>query len=168
MRIEVCMKYALGLLVILGFSALCVHLALANDGQIAPADQATTPPRPTGVFAKVPKKARVRNNPMESDPEAIAAGEKLFGQHCAQCHGITAEGGRKAPSLHIAEVQNATPGALFWVLSNGIVWHGMPDWSKLPEAQRWQITTYVKSLRSARGSQHKDGQNHSSAQATKP
>lgn len=97
-------------------------------------------------LGKAPKKAVARRNPMEHDPEAVAAGEKLFGLHCAECHGETAEGGRKAPSLRAREVQEATPGTLFWILTNGVVRRGMPVWSKLPEPQRWQIVTYVKSL----------------------
>jgi mono/diheme cytochrome c family protein len=35
---------------------------------------------------------------------------------------------------------------LFWILTNGVVRHGMPVWSKLPEPQRWQLVSYVKSL----------------------
>jgi len=44
----------------------------------------------------------------------------------------TAEGGRKAPNLRAEEVQQATPGTLFWILTNGVVRRGMPVWSKLP------------------------------------
>ena len=83
---------------------------------------------------------------MEHDPDAVATGKKLFGMHCAECHGQAAEGTRRAPSLHDSEVQDAPPGAIFWVLTNGIVWHGMPVWSKLPEPQRWQLVAYIKSL----------------------
>jgi mono/diheme cytochrome c family protein len=97
-------------------------------------------------FAKVPEKARAKNNPLAQDPGAPAAGRKLFEQHCAECHGSTAEGGKKAPSLRAEEVQQATPGTLFWILTNGAVRRGMPVWSKLPEPQRWQIVTYLKSL----------------------
>jgi len=97
-------------------------------------------------LAKAPEKVRLQRNPLESDPDAKAAGRKLFEQHCAECHGSTAEGGRKAPSLRAEEVQQATPGTLFWILTNGVVRRGMPVWSKLPEPQRWQIVTYLKSL----------------------
>jgi mono/diheme cytochrome c family protein len=100
-------------------------------------------------LGKAPKKAVARRNPMEHDPEAVAAGAKLFELHCAECHGENAEGGRKAPSLRTREVQQATPGTLFWILTNGVVRRGMPVWSKLPEPQRWQIVTYVKSLGAA-------------------
>lgn len=97
-------------------------------------------------FAKVPEKARAKSNPLAEDPDAPVAGRKLFEQHCAECHGNTAEGGKKAPSLRAEEVQQSTPGTLFWILTNGVVRRGMPVWSKLPEAQRWQIVTYLKSL----------------------
>jgi len=97
-------------------------------------------------LAKVPKKAAARTNPFESDAEAPIAGAKLYGQHCGVCHGENAEGGKKGPSLRVSEVQQATPGTLFWLLTNGVVRKGMPVWSKLPDAQRWQLVTYIKSL----------------------
>lgn len=97
-------------------------------------------------LAKVPEKSRAKQNPLEKDPDAVSAGRILFEEHCAECHGATAQGGKKGPSLRAAEVQEATPGALFWVLSNGVVRKGMPVWSKLPEPQRWQLVSFIKSL----------------------
>ena len=97
-------------------------------------------------LAKAPKKAAARRNPFATDPDAVAAGGKLFGLHCAECHGDMAEGTKKAPSLFADEVQRATPGTLFWLLTNGVVRRGMPVWSKLPEAQRWQLVSYIKSM----------------------
>ncbi len=44
------------------------------------------------------------------------------------------------------EVRQASPGTLFWILTNGVVRRGMPVWSKLPEPQRWQLVTYLRSL----------------------
>lgn len=99
-----------------------------------------------GELAKAPDKARGKVNPLEKDPEAVAAGRNLFEQHCAECHGNTGEGGKKGPNLRAAEVQNAEPGAIFWVLTNGVVRKGMPVWSKLPEPQRWQLVSYIKSM----------------------
>jgi mono/diheme cytochrome c family protein len=95
----------------------------------------------------VPAKAQARPNPMESEPDAVAAGGKLFEMHCAECHGKKAEGTRRAPSLLRREMQNATPGAIFWVLTNGVVRRGMPVWSKLPEPERWQIVAFLKSFK---------------------
>ncbi len=101
------------------------------------------------VLAEAPEKAREKKNPFAGDTQAVAAGGKLFEQHCAECHGAKAGGTRKGPSLLREEVQQATPGTLFWILTNGVVRRGMPVWSKLPEPERWQITTYLKSLQVA-------------------
>ena len=97
-------------------------------------------------LAKAPKKAVARRNPLESDSDAVLAGGKLFDQHCTECHGELADGTKKGPSLRADPVQQATPGALFWLLTNGVVRRGMPVWSKLPEPQRWQLVSYIKSL----------------------
>lgn len=97
-------------------------------------------------LTKAPQRAVARPNPLESDPDAVAAGAKLFARHCAECHGEGANGARKGPSLRVDEVQQATPGTLFWVLTNGVVRRGMPVWSKLPEPQRWQLVSFIKSL----------------------
>jgi mono/diheme cytochrome c family protein len=99
------------------------------------------------ALADAPAKARERKNPFEGNPQAVTAGGKLFEQHCAECHGTKAGGTRKGPSLLREEVQQATPGTLFWILSNGVVRRGMPVWSKLPGPQRWQIVTFLQSLK---------------------
>ena len=98
----------------------------------------------------VPEKNRAKANPFADDPQAPAAGAILFEEHCQSCHGKAGAGTKKAPSLRAPEVQQAAPGAIFWVLSNGIVRRGMPVWSRLPEPQRWQLVSYIKSL----GSEH--------------
>lgn len=100
-------------------------------------------------IAKAPDKARARRNPLEKDPDAVAAGANLFAQHCSACHGVAGEGGRKGPRLLAPEVQKSAPGAIFWILTNGVVRRGMPVWSKLPEPQRWQLVSYIKSLGAA-------------------
>ncbi len=123
---------------------ICVSFAQTSDS--APPNRAHLHHHYFTLFANVPARDRARRNPLETDPDAVAAGKKLFGQHCAQCHGTSAEGGKRAPSLREEEVQTATPGTLFWILTNGVLRRGMPTWSKLPEAERWQIITFIKSL----------------------
>ncbi len=99
------------------------------------------------ALADAPEAARTRKNPFEGNAREAAAGGKLFEEHCSDCHGKKAGGTRRGPSLLREEVQRATPGTLFWTLTNGVVWHGMPVWSKLPEPERWQIVTFLESLR---------------------
>jgi len=99
------------------------------------------------ALAEAPEKASEKKNPFEGDTQAVAAGGKLFEQHCADCHGSKAGGTRQGPSLLREEVQQATPGTMFWILTNGVVRRGMPVWSKLPEQERWQIVTFLQSLK---------------------
>jgi len=96
--------------------------------------------------AKVPEKERMRENPYDSQTNAVAAGAKLFHQNCASCHGSEAMGTEKRPNLHTDRIRSSTPGELEWLLKNGSMKNGMPSWSRLPEQQRWQIVSYLKSL----------------------
>jgi mono/diheme cytochrome c family protein len=122
---------------------LAISLAVAQKEGSAPVKKDESV---YAELAKAPKKAADWHNPFAEDPGAVAAGGKLFVLRCAECHGDMAEGGRRAPSLTADPVQQATPGTLFWILTNGVVRRGMPVWSKLPEPQRWQIVSYLKSL----------------------
>lgn len=96
--------------------------------------------------AKVPQKERERSNPYGNQPGAVASGAKLFQQNCSSCHGSNASGTEKRPNLHTDRIRSATPGELEWLLKNGSMKNGMPSWSRLPEQQRWQIVSYLKSL----------------------
>jgi cytochrome c oxidase cbb3-type subunit 3 len=98
-------------------------------------------------MAKVPARDREKVNPYHGQPEAVAAGQRIFLDHCAQCHGKDAQGTDKRPSLRTARVQQeATEGDLHWLLVHGSMANGMPSWSKLGDPQIWQVITYVRSL----------------------
>lgn len=86
------------------------------------------------------------NNPMDASDRAQRAGAKLYTRECATCHGSNREGRGKAPPLNRAEVTEAPPGTLFWVLRNGSLNRGMPSFAHLPEQQRWQIISFLQSL----------------------
>jgi mono/diheme cytochrome c family protein len=94
----------------------------------------------------VPESARAQQNPLATSTGAVESGRKLFVEHCAACHGVEAEGRGKKPCLRSARVHNASDGELQWLLKNGELGKGMPSWSKLPEQQRWQLVTYLKSM----------------------
>jgi len=95
---------------------------------------------------QAPPKDASRANPYEQQAEAQRAGRKLYLRECSSCHGHSGEGGRHAPAL-APSMDHAHPGAIFWVLRNGSLWRGMPSFSHLPEAQRWQIIAYLKTMR---------------------
>ncbi|HXN49693.1 MAG TPA: c-type cytochrome [Bryobacteraceae bacterium] len=86
-------------------------------------------------------------NPYEGKPDAVRAGAKLYARHCAQCHGLDAEGHGHAPSLRSSTVQAASAEELFHTVTNGRMSRGMPSWAQLPAERRWQIITYLRSLK---------------------
>jgi mono/diheme cytochrome c family protein len=97
----------------------------------------------TDLVQRAPQQAAAVANPLASDEHTYRAGAKLYARECASCHGRDREG-RKAPPLNRAEVYDAAPGTLFWVLRNGSPYRGMPSFAHLPEPQRWQIVTFLK------------------------
>ena len=125
--------------------SLCALLVLALAGTLI------AKPGDGAWLRKVPAKDRARSNPFAADPDAPTAGAKIFAEHCAQCHGEEAQGKQDGkhyrPDLHSDRVKEAKPGELFWLLTNGSQKNGMPSWSRLPEAQRWQVVTFLKSFR---------------------
>ncbi|HXY23886.1 MAG TPA: c-type cytochrome [Candidatus Acidoferrum sp.] len=128
---------------------LALSVALAKPRESGKQSSGATHNFDPAVYAelqKAPGKARAKQNPLANDPEAAVAGGILFEQHCADCHGEKAGGAKRGPSLRVEQVQNAEPGAIFWLLTNGVVRKGMPVWSKLPEPQRWQLVSFIKSL----------------------
>jgi mono/diheme cytochrome c family protein len=96
---------------------------------------------------KVPPRDHERPSPFHEQSEAVAAGKRLFGAHCASCHGENAEGKKKKPALTSERVQQqATEGDIHWLLVNGNMGRGMPSWAKLPDPQLWQLIAYIKSM----------------------
>jgi mono/diheme cytochrome c family protein len=122
-------------------SALALASTLAASSQGGDGAQS----RPSGLAA-APRSAAARRDPYQGKPEAVMAGRKLFLRHCAECHGEDTRGGRRAPPLSTNRVREAPPGDLFWFLTNGDLRKGMPSWSRLPAAQRWQLTAYLETL----------------------
>jgi mono/diheme cytochrome c family protein len=95
---------------------------------------------------KVSASDRGRSNPYAGKADAVAAGSILFHNNCSHCHGENAEGKGTRPALKSDRIHNATDGEIAWILKNGEPYKGMPRWSSLPEAQRWQIVSYLRSL----------------------
>jgi mono/diheme cytochrome c family protein len=95
---------------------------------------------------RVPDEDRARRNPLAGQKKAAQAGEGLFMDNCAKCHGSDAMGLRNRPSLRSDRIRNAKDGELFWMLKNGNPYKGMPPWTSLPEQERWQLIAYIRTL----------------------
>ena len=100
-------------------------------------------------FHNAPKSSTQMKNPYAGQKAAVVAGSKLYTANCGSCHGIAGRGTGNVPALARGAAQAAPDGEVFWFITTGSVDNGMPSWSTMPEAQRWQIVTYLKSLKNA-------------------
>jgi mono/diheme cytochrome c family protein len=107
---------------------------------------------------RVPAADRARVNPLTDQAAAAEAGAHLYANECSKCHGVSAEGKGSRPALVSDRVAHATDGELAWMLRNGNAWKGMPSWSVLPDAQRWQLVAYLRKINGAGAAGEKQGE----------
>jgi glucose/arabinose dehydrogenase/mono/diheme cytochrome c family protein len=100
-------------------------------------------------FHNAPGSSAQEHNPYTGQPTAITAGARLYAKTCLACHGIAGRGTGNIPALSHGTAQSVPDGEVFWFITTGSVTNGMPSWAQLPNQQRWQIITYVKSLKSS-------------------
>ena len=93
-----------------------------------------------------PPSAETRKNPLSDTPEIRAGGERVYQQRCSVCHSKDGTGTNRGPNLTVDHVQEQSDGALFWKISSGNTRTGMPTFSFLPEAQRWQLVMHVRTV----------------------
>jgi len=91
-------------------------------------------------------------NPIAATPEAIAQGQRLAHESCAECHGETGLGDGPAAaglnprpaSWRTAEFQAQSDACIFAKLSTGR--GAMPPAGRMPEAERWQVISFIRNL----------------------
>jgi mono/diheme cytochrome c family protein len=94
----------------------------------------------------VPAAGHATVNPVAGHPDAIAAGSALYQDNCAKCHGADGNGRGSRPAVHSARLAAATDGDLFWLLTRGEPFRGMPAWARLSQDQRWQIVAWLRTI----------------------
>jgi mono/diheme cytochrome c family protein len=102
-----------------------------------------------------PQAAKLKN-PVAANAASVAAGQKLYGQQCAGCHGDAGHGdGAMGADLtpvpsNLADADwkhGATDGEMFTVIRDGVKGSGMkPYRGKLTTHQLWDVVNYVRSL----------------------
>jgi mono/diheme cytochrome c family protein len=94
-----------------------------------------------------------RKNPVPVNDSSLAAGQKIFLQRCAGCHGRAGNGdGPDAADLGIHPAKLSDPairgqadGELFWKVTAGK--KPMPSYrSRLSPTDRWNVINYVRTL----------------------
>ena len=120
------------------FAILCILLALQLAAQ-------------GKLFHNAPPSSAQLKNPYAGQHADVVAGSKLFAANCGSCHGVSGRGAGNVPALSKGPTQSASDGEVFWFITTGSVNNGMPAWDSLSEQKRWQIVTYLKSLKNSPG-----------------
>lgn len=85
-------------------------------------------------------------NPYETDPKAIAEGQRIYVENCAGCHGRTLKG-EVGPDLTDHLAYGETDGAMYESIAGGRP-GGMPGFeSQLGRDRIWRVLAYVDSVR---------------------
>lgn len=123
-----------------------IDASLADQSRVAVSTSPLLAASDGSWLRRVPQHERMRQNHYAGSDNAVLAGGILFKRNCASCHGASAQGNGSRPSLQSSRVHQATDGELHWLLTNGNLGRGMPSWSRLPDAQRWQLVRYLHSI----------------------
>ena len=100
-----------------------------------------------------PGNARQLKNPYSATPESLSAVREHWVEHCSFCHAFDGGGNTvigqnlypKIPDLRSSAVQALSDGELFYIISNGVRFTGMPAWggTDSPE-QIWQFVSLIR------------------------
>jgi len=132
-------KVIISLVVFLSFGLFQhAHLILAQSG---------------GTW-KAPEEAKKIKNPLTPSQNILKAGNLIFSQQCAVCHGKTGKGNGitaasldpKPANLTSESVKKQTVGEIFWKIQHGRT--PMPAFKKqLTEKQIWAVILYIRTLK---------------------
>lgn len=107
---------------------------------------------------RVPPADHAKISPLPDQKAAAEAGQHLYADYCAKCHGEQGQGNRSRPAVISPRIAGTTDGDLAWLLRNGNSWKGMPAWSSLPDAQRWQLVAYLRTINAPPVQNQKQGE----------
>lgn len=103
----------------------------------------------------IPAEDAAKKNPVKPTPEGLAAAKKLFGYHCAMCHGKDGDGkGDLAADMKLElkdwrdpkSLEKMTDGELFYIVTNGRGKMTGGEGDRTSEEVRWNLVNYVRSF----------------------
>jgi len=104
--------------------------------------------------ASVARSAPRMANPFMPDEANLAAGARLYREHCTLCHGDPAHPkatlvdslNPPAPQF-MDDMPDMPENQNFYILQHGIRWTAMPSWkSQLSEQQIWQLVVFLSHM----------------------
>jgi len=149
----------LGVLAFVGVLALFAAMGFVLNGVSARPE----PPAFEATLARavrhrlIPRAARTRENPVQSNDELMVEAMRHWADHCASCHGNDGKGdtaiGRglypRAPDMTLPAAQDLSDGELFWIIENGVKLTGMPAWGSASgeeSDESWGLVHFIRRL----------------------
>jgi len=121
-------------------------VALAQQKENSQAEQAPGP---------IPADDAAKKNPVKPTAEGLSEARKLYGYHCAMCHGKDGDGkGDLADSMKLQlndwrnpeSISKYTDGALFYIITNGRGKMVGGEGDRTKEEVRWNLVSLVRSF----------------------
>jgi len=98
------------------------------------------------MAAPLAQQSDTTRNPLGDNPEAIAAGHRLYDQTCQSCHAPAGRGDRGTALDTGTFTRGNEDGDLFHTIREGIAGTQMPPFRRLTDQQVWQLVSYIRSL----------------------
>jgi mono/diheme cytochrome c family protein len=131
---------------------------LACSLGMAAAQQQETKDKPKeGEAAEgpIPAADAAKQNPSKTTAEGLAEAKKLYGYHCAMCHGKTGDGkGDLAADMKLdlrdwrdsSSIAKMTDGELFFIVTNGRGKMVGGEGDRTTDQVRWNLVTLIRSF----------------------
>ena len=116
--------------------------------RILSANQPGTQQKPESTEPQMTPEDVAKKNPVAPTPEGLAEARKLFGYHCAMCHGKDGDGkGDLAVEMKLelhdwrnaSSIEKMTDGELFWIITNGKGKMLGGEGDRTTEKMRWNL-----------------------------
>jgi mono/diheme cytochrome c family protein len=140
------MLFSLVLLIAAG-----IGLAQQKDTQEKPKAGQTAAQAP----APISPEDAAKKNPVKPTPEGLVEARKLYGYHCAMCHGDNGDGkGDLGEQMKLelkdwrnaSSISNYTDGELFYIITNGRGKMEGGEGDRTKEEMRWKLVNLVRSF----------------------
>ena len=136
-------------------SVVLVLLAASIGARAAQEHEHQGAQHPAGGAHHHPAAAKIKN-PVAADATSVAAGQKLYAQHCSECHGDSGKGdgmegeGLDPKPADLTDAQwkhGSTDGEIFVVIRDGVRGTGMKSFGKkLTAHEMWDLVNYLRSI----------------------
>ena len=128
-----------------------VGIAFAQQTQDKPKEGQAAEPAPTPI----PAADAAKKNPVKPTPEGLAEARKLYGYHCAMCHGKDGDGkGDLAEQMKLdlkdwrdsSSISKYTDGELFYIITNGRGKMVGGEGDRTKDEVRWNLVSLVRAF----------------------